>query len=465
MSTLRERAERMHNRGRVVALLVQLSWGCAPTTTDIDIDVIVPEDADDLEAADNVTAVLAPDGAQQTVSADGLEFSLSMELDPDDTVRDLELYLANDEALLAYGRTPPFTFGGASGGLAVFLARPGALATFPTVLDLPDDLLLGAAVPGRGVAMLSSDGATSFIDGFRLEIFEAEPLVDGPLADDGVLVGDALGGAMRVSFASIDAWRYDAGDDGWIAVELMGAAALGNRADASWLVDSDAAVLYLFGGGASTDVVAIDLVPREDDSRTYAAVVDGLALDDPRIGARASWVTREDGDTGEDVLVFGTATDSQAAAYLVQRGVALGPVTRWSGGGCVQLDPGRANADVRMLCAGGIRDGLPVADGLLVTVPEQGEPTATELPNVLDRPMPEPLWLADDTAVYAQGEGALVPFDRASLQAGEPIAALRTGGGQLVPLEGGATLILGGRDAMGTPTTRIQVFMPRLPSE
>jgi hypothetical protein len=227
-------------------------------------------------------------------------------------------------------------------------------------------------------------------------------------------------------------------------------------------------VLSVFGGGMATDVVAIDLVPREDGSGTRAEIVAGLTLDAPRTGARASWVARADGDAGEDVLLFGSGDAGLAPAWLVQRGVGLGPLGRWSQGGCVQLDPGDDGADVRMLCGGGFRDDVPVADGLLITVPAQGEPTATELPALLDRAMAEPLWLTDDVAVYAQGEGVLVPFDRATLQPGgfqpgEPIAALRAGGGQLVGLEGGATLLVGGRDVAGTPTTRIQVFTPALP--
>ncbi|HWB80669.1 MAG TPA: hypothetical protein VG755_37155 [Nannocystaceae bacterium] len=449
---------------RCTPLLLCATLGCGAITTDIGIEVIVPEDSDDLEAADNATVVLAPDGAQRTVTADGLDFALELELDPDDTVRDLELYLAHGETLLAWGRTPSFTYSGVGDGLAVFLGRPGALATFPTLLDLPDDRLLATASPGTGAVLLSTDGATSFLDGFTLEMREADPLIDAPLADDGVLVGDALGGALRVSFSALKASRYDPSDDEWIDLEIHGADPTDVRTGAAWLVDGDAAVLSLFGGGTNTNVIAIDLVPREDGSGIAVGVVEGLALDRTRTGARATWVTREDDDDAEDELVFGTGDDDDiAAGWLVERNVGVGPIGRWTQGGCVQIDPGAGNSDVRVVCGGGVKSGTPTADGVMVRVPKTGVPSAMELPGLLDRAMPEPLWLVDDVAVYAQGEGVLLPIDPATMQAQPAIAALRAGGGQLVPLEGGATLLVGGRDLASVPTTRIQVFTPSVP--
>jgi hypothetical protein len=85
-----------------------------------------------------------------------------------------------------------------------------------------------------------------------------------------------------------------------------------------------------------------------------------------------------------------------------------------------------------------------------------------ERAGLLGAPMPSPRWLIDDLAVYAQGEATLVPFDRATLALGDPRPALRARGGQLVALEGGATMVVGGSDPTGAPTTRIQVFTPAL---
>lgn len=446
-------------------LLGVAASGCQPVIQEVDVDVVVPEDADELEAANNVSMVLEPDGAPYTAEADGLDFELSVQLDPDDEIRTLALYLARDESLLAWGRTAAFSFGAAAAGIAVFLGEPGALSTFPLVLDLPDDAVLAAAAPGRGVVMLSSTGATSYMDGFTLDTAEADPLTDPPPVDDGVLVGDAAGGVMRVAWASgLRAHRFDPGEDAWIDVEHTGAASVGDRPGAAWAVDGDAKVLSLFGGGTQLDVVAIDLVVRDDDT-LLAGVVDGLQLDAPRAGASALWSTREDGDDAEDVVLFGSDDATRSAIFLVRAATALGPVGAWQDGRCVQLDRGTDGAAVRVLCGGGVRDAMPTGDALVVTLASDGGATIEERPALLDPPMPSPRWLVDDVAVYAQGEGVLLPLDRESLAPGDPRAALRARGGQLVALEGGATLVVGGSDGSGAPTTRIQVFTPDLATD
>jgi hypothetical protein len=448
---------------RRLALAGLVGVACQPVTTEVDIDVVVPEDADELEAANNVAAVLAPDGASYSGVADGLDFSIELELDPDDTLRTLALYLAQDDTLLAWGQTAEFTYGAAQSGIALFLGEPGALSTFPLVLDLPDDLLLAAAAPGRGVVMLSSTGATSYIDGFTLETLEADPLADPPAADDGALVGDANGGVMRVAWASgLRAHRFDPGEDAWIDVEHDGADAVGDRPGAAWVVDGASQVLTLVGGGERLDVVAIDLVPR-DGGTLLAGRVDVPDLDAPRAGAAAMWATREDGDDGEDIVVFGTG-DARGAVWLVRAGLALGPEGPWTGGRCVQLDRGTSES-VRVLCGGGMRGDAPTGDALVLTLGADGTASALDRPALLVPPMPSPLWFVDELAVYAQGEGVLVPHDIATLTAGEPRTGLRARGGQQVALESGATLIVGGSDPMGVPTTRIQVFTPALPSD
>lgn len=438
--------------------------GCQPATTTVDIDVVVPEDADELEAANNVAAVLAPDGASYSGVADGLDFDVELELDPDDELRTLALYLARDETLLAWGQTAEFTYLAASDGIALFLGEPGALSTFPLVLDLPDDLLLAAAAPGRGVVMLSSTGATSYLDGFTLSTSAADTLTDAPPADDGVLVGDANGGVMRVAWATgLRANRFDPGEDAWIEVEHSGADAVGDRPGAAWVVDGAAQVLTLVGGGEKRDVVAIDLVPRSDDS-IRAGRVDVPELDAPRAGASAIWAVREDGDDAEDIVVFG-ADDARGALWLVRAGLALGPEGPWQGGRCVQLDPGEDGEPVRVLCGGGVRGDAPTGDALVLTLAADGSAASLDRPALLVPPMAAPLWFVDELAVYAQGEGMLVPLDIATLAAGETRTGLRGRGGQGVALEGGATLVVGGSDPAGVPTTRMQVFTPALPMD
>ncbi len=441
-----------------------LSLACQPSTLEVDIDVVTPEDADELEAANNVAVVLAPDGASYSGAADGLDFEVSLELDPDDTLRTLALYLAQDDTLLAWGRTAEFTYGAASEGIALFLGRPGALSTFPLVLDLPDDGLLATAVPGRGVVMLSSSGATSYIDGFTLVTSEADALSDPPPADDGVLVGDSNAGAMRVAWATgLRSHRFDPGEDAWIDVEHDGADIVGDRPGAAWVVDGAGEVLTVFGGGEFLDSVAIDLAPRSDDT-LRAAKVDVPDLDAPRRLANATWVTRADGDDAEEVILFG-ADDERGVLWLVRAGVAIGPDGPWIAGRCIALDPGDDGAAVRVLCGGGERNGAPTGDALVVTVPLAGDAAVEDRPALLDPPMPSPLWLVDDVAVYAQGEGVLAPFDKATLAPAAPGNGLRARGGQTVVLDGGATLLVGGSDPMGAPTTRIQVFTPGVPSE
>lgn len=447
----------MIRRPRIAALCVLV--GCQPSALTVDIDVLTPEDADELEAANNVAAVLAPDGASYSGAADGLDFAIELELDPDDQVRTLALYLARDETLLAWGQTAAFTYGAAAAGIALFLGEPGAMSTFPLVLDLPDELLLAATAPGRGIVMLSSTGATSYIDGFTLATSEADALSNPPPADDGALVGDASGGVMRVAWATgLRAHRFDPGEDEWIDVEHDGADVVGNRPGAAWVVDGAAQVLTLLGGGEARDAIAIDLVPRNDDS-LRAGRVDVPELDAPRAGATALWATRADGDEGEDVMLFG-ADDARGVVWLVRAGLAVGPEGPWLGGRCVQLDAGDDGAPVRVLCGGGMRGDAPTGDALVVTLAADGSAIAQDRPALLTPPMASPLWFVDSLAVYAQGEGVLLPLDKATLEAAEPRTGLRGRGGQAVALEAGAMLVVGGADPAGVPTTRIQVFTP-----
>lgn len=452
----------MTKRSCITALCLLV--GCQADTLTVDIAVVTPEDADELAAANNVAAVLAPDGASYSGGADGLDFAISLELDPDDSVRTLALYLAQDETLLAWGQTAPFTYGAASAGISLFLGEPGVLSTFPLVLGLPDDRLLAASAPGRGVVMLSSTGATSYIDGFTLDTSEADALPDPPPADDGTLVGDANGGAMRVAWATgLRVHRFDPGEDEWIDVEHDGADVVGNRPGAAWVVDGAAQVLTLLGGGEARDVIAIDLVTRSDDS-LRAARVDVPELDAPRAGARALWATRADGDDGEDIVLFG-ADDARGVVWLVRAGLAVGVQGPWQGGRCVQLDAGDDGAPVRLLCGGGVRGDAPTGDALVLTLGSDGSAVAQDRPALLTPPMASPLWFVDELAVYAQGEGVLLPLDITTLAAGEPRTGLRGTGGQALAFEGGAMLVVGGADPAGVPTTRIQVFTPALAAD
>lgn len=453
---------------------------CAPFRTEIELDVIVPEDADDLDVANNASLVLDPGGQTHTLSADGLDFQLSLELDPDAVLHTVSLYLAQDETLLAWGRTPSFSWGAAERGLGLFLGRPAAASTFPLALDLPDDQLLAAHAFGRGVVMLSSDGATSFLDDFTLQTAEAAALSHPPATDDGALVGDALGGVMRVTWRErIAAHRFDPGDDAWVEVAFEGADALGGRDGAVWTTDGAGTVLTLIGGpegtAAQTAVVAIDLAPR-DDGGLFAVQLDDVALDVPRPGAAATWIVRQDGDDDDDILLFGHGEaapgEGIALARWLRAGVDVGPPERasWQQARCVQLDRGRDGEIVRVLCGGGIRDGSPTGDVEQFDRGPDGDTTWTHHAALLDPPLPDPRWWRDDVAVYAQGEGVLQRFDRTTLAGWpasdpSPVPALRGHGGTQLTTDTGAVVLAGGVDATGAPATRLQVFVPAVPSD
>jgi hypothetical protein len=289
----------------------------------------------------------------------------------------------------------------------------------------------------------------------------ATPLGSAPDPTDGALVGDGQGGAMRVAWnTGLSAHRFDPGDDAWIEVEHAGADAIAPRAGAAWLVDGGGNVLSLFGGGDAVDVVAIDLVPR-DDGTLRAGVVADLVLDAPRRGASATWLLRDDGDDGEDILLFGTDDDARAVGYLVLAREAVGPTGAWQGARCVQLPVDTAVSPFKALCAGGIRDDAPTADALVIS--RVGETVQVEeRPGLLGPAIASPLWTADDFAVYAHGEGTVVPFDANTLVAAPTLPSLRAAGGQTVALEGGAVLIVGGTDTTGAAATRMQVFTPRV---
>lgn len=453
------------DRLAIAMLLAVAAAGCKPLTSDLDVDVILPEDAVDLGAIDNISAVLDP-GPTVTVETDGLEFALELELDPDDTLRILTLYLAQQQDLLAWGRTFEFTLERRE-PVGIFVGRPGRLSTYPLALELVDDGLQAAYVPGRGLVLLTSDGSTSFIDEISWAAESGASLTSPPPATDGVLVGDALGGAARVRWTeAVGLQRFDVGEDTWIDVELGGADAIAPRPGAAWWADADGTTLFLFGGGEAIDVVAIDLVPGDDG--VLARVLEDVVLDAPRAGATAAYLARTDGDDGEQTIVCGGA-DDVPLVRLVERGLSLGPQGPWTGARCVQVDRGPADAAVlRMLCGGGIRADAPTPDAIELRFgPADAMPTLTEHPALLGDAMADVQWFADDVAVYAQGEGRLLPFTRppgdAAWTASDPLPALRATGGTALALPTGATVLVGGRDSEGIPTTRMQLFVPDLP--
>lgn len=454
---------------RLFVLACVAGLGCKPLTTDLNVDLILPEDSTDYDATNNVSVVLDPGDTTQ-FETDGLDFSLEVELDPDDTLRTLAVYLALDTELLGWGRTAEFTLR-RQDPVGLFVGRPGKLSSFPLVLDLDDPALQAAHVAGRGIVLLEPAGATMFIDEISWEPQSAATLPNPPSGLDGTFVGDSLGGADRVRWEqTIGMQRFDVGGDEWIDVDLAGADAIGPRPGAAFWSDADGTALFLFGGGEATSIVQIDLVPPDDEESGSlgARIVSDIELDAPRQDATATVLVREGGDEGEVTIVCGGLDDVELVR-LVEPGVSIGPVGPWTGARCVQVDRGAADAEVvRMLCGGGVRAGTPTADVVeLVFGPADTpwgptNPEVVEHPDLLGLAMPDIRWFVDDFAVYAQAEGALQPFASADLAAMDVLPALRASGGSTLALPTGATLVAGGVDVEGIPTTRMQLFTPAL---
>jgi hypothetical protein len=445
---------------RIAALLVFVPLGCSPTPINVEIGLLFPEDDQRLAATDNVSVTLTPDGFSDTFATDGPDFSLEVELEPDDTERELAVFMARGESLIAYGRTPPFAFRVASGvGVQVLLAYPESLATLPLSFDLPDASTLAAPAVGRGMVALGGDGTTAFLDRFTFDLEFAAALDDPPAGDDGTMVGDSAGNVVRVAWNErLSAHRFDVALDQW---RLLGTGE-GTRAGAVSMRLGDDALLLL-GGEGRTDALQVSWSAEEDGEATFEAGPAWALLDAPRPGARALALPFPDGP--RPLLVGGDDPALPRVLPAWGGAAAVGPAEAWTGLQCVQLDTAGADATAHLvLCAGGIRADEPTADALFVSVDAAGAAEVTELPTLLPAPMADVLWLADDAAVYAQGDGRWVRIDRSDLVVTEPPAAsARARGGCTVPLDTGITLIVGGIDQAGAPTSTWQVFAPALP--
>lgn len=437
---------------------------CEPLSRDLGFDLILPEDSSDYESADNASIVIEPDQAVGVWEVDGLDFTLQVEVEPSTDPRTLTLYLAEGEDLIAWGRSGQFITAGADVGIAIFLGRPGRLSLFPGAIETPDADMLATNVPGLGMLSLTTDGTTALLGQYDYLVVVGSDLEDPPPPDDGDLFGDPAGGALRLAFESVEGWsafRFDAGADRWDGLTVEGGPAA--RPGAVALPHPDGERVLILGGTQATDGLEVALLP-DDDRQLAITPVDGFSLDAPRPSATATWVA-EGIDEASSIVVFGGADPDLPAVFVHPRGASDGPVGPWTGAACVQLDAG--DTTPRVLCAGGLRDGQPTADAVLIALPAGQAPDVSTLPDLLTTPMADPTWLEGPSAVYAQGEGRLIRVARGS-NPGEPgqvtevdAPSIRANGGRSVLLDTGATFLTGGRALDGTPVDRWEVFLPR----
>ncbi|MEM6291381.1 MAG: hypothetical protein AAGA54_08960 [Myxococcota bacterium] len=439
-------------RARWLLALVIAPLGCGDITSEVAIGFERPRDDGPLSGTNNVTITLSPDGFTDQSAVDGPDASLEVQLPPDDVSRTLEVFFARNETLLAYGRTPPFTFAGAAGaGVIVFLGYPGTLATLDRDFDLPDASTVIAPSPGRGAVALGSDGSAAFFDGYTFDFVTLAPYPDvPPAADDGIMVGDASGSVTRLSIVEQTAVaRYVYGTDSWVTDTLDDAPP---RPGAGlWYDDLDARI-YVAGGGTQTDVLRVDVLPESGSLPVFT--VESLTLDGPRVGAALHGI---DTEGAQALMVVGG--DDPALPLVLDLGTGTGYGERdgaWTGLRCVDL------AEQETLCGGGTRDAAPTADA--VRIDRRATPWDVQVEvDLLTLPMRDVLWLEDTAAVYAQGEGRLVRLDRATLEGSEPAGApVRAVGGGLATMPTGVTIVAGGEDAEGAATRVWQVFSPDL---
>ncbi len=446
---------------RVPALLaVSVLLACKSVSTEVSIGLEFPLDDVALAGTNNVTASLSPDGFVESFAVDGPQFELEVELPPDNTARTLSLFLAQNDLLLGYGRTPEFSYAGAAdAGVVVFLGFPGTVATLDRAFDLPDASTVAAPSALRGAIALGSNGSTVFVDAYTYELVSLEPLSeDVPAAEDGAFVGDASGSVTRIAHdESLLAHRYVFGADRWDTVRWDEAPA---RPGAATWYDTEQQLVYIVGGGEQLDVVAIDVDP-DDADLPVLSIVDMPALDGPRAEAAALATGGSVGDTeGPELLLVGGDDPQLPLVYDVTAAQGWGEPQAWPGIACVSLD------ERRVLCGGGLRDEAPSSDGVLIERGTEQPWTVTVIADLLTTAMADVAWLTDERAVYAQGAERILRVDRFDLSVTEPAGSpARGAGGSRVEMPTGVTLLAGGRDQAGAAVGVWQVFSPDVSAE
>ncbi len=455
----------------LLAVSLLTTSGCE-SSTQLPLRLVFPEDTTDLERADNVALVLYPDGLNVSAPVEGTTFSVEVELEPDGQYRVVDLYLADGDDLLAWGRSPEFALEWAPETVSMFVGRPGALSTFPGTLENADPNVLAATALGRGFVVVGSGGETFLFNHTTLELVAGETLEpEGGLPDpsDGALVPDASGGIVRLAWADgLRAWRFSPSANTWTELEFIGGDVELEvpRPGAAFLQNTPLTRVLVLGGGERREVVAVELTAEDEPDTRRVTTIEDTLLDDPRQGAQASWLIRErDGIDEWIVLAGGSAPELPGVLAIPSDGgtpVAVGPTGTWHHARCQQIDlDATAASTVRMLCAGGMRDNTATAGGLELEFSPASAPTAVWRDDLLPLAMEDPMWFTDERALYAQGDSHLVVIERNTLLATDkPSPVARTRGGHSVNLSTGATFLLGGETLDGRAVDHWHVFMP-----
>nr|WP_276602745.1 DUF167 domain-containing protein [Nannocystis pusilla] len=449
-------------RGRLGLGALALGLGLSACTVEVPfpIRVVLPDDSTDLNRADNLALEVGPDAYFVSYPVRGTDFEVELEFEPDAVERTLALYLADGTELLAWGRSVPFVMLAPPGDLAVLMARPGVLSVYPGEVAEPDPDLLAVHAPGRGLMLMSGAGDIALLNETNFDIELGARLSSPPEPGDGAFVADARGRVWRVGVDDgVGAAMYDPGTDVWAVATVTGDDTSA-RPGAAAVVGAAHDRLYLAGGGAHTDLVALSLDP---DEKGVVALAPVAALDGPRTGARLLSLARGD---DEVLLLVGGAEADAPAVYFPDGGHALGPAGDWTNIQCIRLDDDEADeaATIDLLCLGGLRGGQPTGDALVLHVPSAVAATEVEeRPAFLSAPLADPRLFADDLAVYAQGAAQWWRVDRKDLavELTETVAT-RVNGGHSITLGTGVTFLVGGRDLDDRAVDRWWIFAPSL---
>ena len=447
----------------VLVLVGTLATGCSALELDVAIEVLLPADDSDLTRTNNVSLTVEPLGTVESFNADGLDFSVSLSLEPQNTPQTVSLFMADDETLLAWGRSAPVSLAGSGSGAALLVTRPDVLSSFDVSFDAPDADALAAPLADIGMLVLAADGTAVFLDVRGWELQGVSAIDTDAVLDptDGVLVADTAGGVQRVGTREgLSVQRFDPLQDVWTTRTPSDedVARFDQRPDAA-IVQTDPDTLWVLGGGDHLDVVSVSL---DIEATELATLADTPPLDAPRPGAVPIVVHRGD-DSPSSTVLFG-ADDDRPVTWLVERGEAHGPAGPWTGAACATLDPPEPDVPIRVLCMGGLRNRSPTGDAVLLTLRPDGDtdpPEVTEYPDLLAGPMAEPLALPAASAVYAQGDGRAMHIALEGLTAAPSVhSPTRATGGSVAALPLGVTFVVGGASADGTPLARWSTFMP-----